>query len=73
MRIISCVIILETNEYLVQKDDHISHWSLLHCHWKNSNRHYILYIISQIDFNLRENMSLWLKVYFRLSVKLLSE
>lgn len=73
MRIISCVTILETNEYLVQKDDHISHWSLLLGHWKNSNRHYILYIISQIDFNLTENMSLWLKVYFRLSVKPLSE
>lgn len=33
---------------------------------KNSNRYYFLYIISQIDFNLRENMSLWLKLYFRL-------
>lgn len=47
--------ILETQEYLVQKGENVSHaWSLLHCHWKNSNRHYILYIISQIDFNLRK-------------------
>lgn len=36
---------------------------------ENSKRHYILYIISQIDFNFRENIYLWLKLYFRLSEK----
>ena len=69
VRIISCVTILEMNGYLVQKGDHISHaGSLMHCHQKNSNRHYNLYIISQIDFNFREN-TLWPKLYFRLSEK----